>query len=45
MMKSLALLALCLASVWAGKVGQQQVGQQRHLVCFYDSTSFVKEGE
>ncbi|KAM8713578.1 hypothetical protein ACLKA7_013837 [Drosophila subpalustris] len=44
MMKSLALLVLCLASVCAGKVGQQQSGPERHMVCFYDSASFVKEG-
>lgn len=48
MMKSLTLLvvALCLASVQAGKVTQPgHVGPQRHLVCYYDSASFVKEGE
>lgn len=47
MMKSLTVLVtLCLTSVYAGKVGQQgQVGPQRHLVCYYDSASFVKEGE
>ncbi|EDW10538.2 LOW QUALITY PROTEIN: moj9 [Drosophila mojavensis] len=48
MMRALAILVLglclCLASVRAGKVGQQQVGPQRHLVCYYDSSSFVKEG-
>lgn len=46
-MKTLTVLvALCLASAYAGKVGQQgQVGPHRHLVCYYDSASFVKEGE
>lgn len=46
MMKVFTLLAtLCLASVSAVKVGQQPTGPQRHLVCYYDSASFVKEGE
>ncbi|ALC42082.1 CG5210 [Drosophila busckii] len=47
MFRTLAMLSLllCLASVMAGKVGQQQqTGPQRHLVCYYDSTSFVREG-
>ncbi|XP_023163971.2 imaginal disk growth factor 6 [Drosophila hydei] len=48
MMRTVAFLALCLclclASAKAGKVGQQQLGPQRHLVCYYDSASFVKEG-
>ncbi|XP_033254123.1 imaginal disk growth factor 6-like [Drosophila miranda] len=50
MIKTLAILALslCLASVaLAVKVGQQQTGPQvpkKHLVCYYDSASFVKEG-
>ncbi|XP_037951361.1 imaginal disk growth factor 6 [Teleopsis dalmanni] len=44
-MKILIVFSLLLAVALAGKVGppQQQV-PQKHLVCYYDSSNFVKEG-
>ncbi|XP_039484715.1 imaginal disk growth factor 6 [Drosophila santomea] len=41
--KTLAIVSLCLASIQASKVGAPQL-PKKHLVCYYDSTSFVKEG-
>lgn len=41
--KALAIVSLCLASIQASKVGAPQL-PKKHLVCYYDSASFVKEG-
>jgi len=44
--KTIAIVSLCLASLQVSKAAPQQPQvPKKHLVCYYDSASFVKEGE
>lgn len=39
------VLALAVANSWAGNIPAPPVGAQKQLVCYYDSSSFIKEGK
>lgn len=45
-MKILLVFSLFIAVTLANKVGNPAPGgPKKHMVCYYDSSSFVKEGE